>query len=145
MPATNPLNTPVTLGMKVFTNNHGQITQAMIDIINQSPTLVRQLNIYNNDVITGYRTDSDTGQAYPNYKVTALTFDQTDSTSAAYGGAPSVAPNTVGIDFRSTASFFTSGSAGIGSFVGYLAHEIGHYVNGVSDFNNDQNLLGQLN
>ncbi|MHA6823849.1 matrixin family metalloprotease [Ralstonia pseudosolanacearum] len=143
------MSTPITLDMVMFKNNSGQITQSMIDVINKSPTLVAQLNQYNNDVTAGYKIDPATGGQWINpatgtgVKIDPIQFTTSPSvSSAAY--APT-ASNEYSLVFNSGASFFSGTSPDpVGFFVGYLSHEIGHYVNGASDSAAEQALLGQL-
>jgi predicted Zn-dependent protease len=113
----------ITLDMAIFNNIRPWMTQAMVDQMNKSATLVDQLTRYNNEVVnpSGSALPISLGQGSAMNTINGKQQIQLDSNDFwAKGGA-----NWVFND--------ASGSQHIisreGDFVGVLSHELGHWQN----------------
>jgi len=118
----------ITLNMAMFDRIRSNLTQSMLDTINKSPTLVKQLNQYNSAV--------EKGDAAPvGFSNGAGSFLGSDKDSR----APQIILDRTD-NWATNKPYIYYDGAGIkhtispeGLFVGVLSHEIGHYINAAID------------
>ncbi|GAB2876295.1 hypothetical protein GCM10027277_52130 [Pseudoduganella ginsengisoli] len=118
----------VDINLPIFQEIKPKITQAMIDLINKSPTLVSQVLAYNDRVVAGtfspIKGISGEGSAF--IQVDGKPYIKVDISSSE--------------DWISNVSFSYATNQGTktispaGQFVGLLSHELGHF-NNMSDTN----------
>jgi Ca2+-binding RTX toxin-like protein len=124
----------ITLDMAMFAEVRSKITQAMIDNINKSPTLVQQLIAYNNGISLG------TTLPFGNTASIDGTPEEKKGTKAIFeGGTARVYLDLNEPWAKGEAKYWTDEKPSVhyidpeGEFVATLAHELGHIVNHTND------------